>query len=102
MTNPDHYCYLYTIVVRSPFTNKGVPVAFMLTSNEIIPLLVKWLQNIKDNNNLNVARIMIDCSTAEIGAIRQVFGGVDILLCHWHIKRAWDVNVKKHVRPKIQ
>ncbi|SAM03139.1 hypothetical protein [Absidia glauca] len=36
MLNPDHYCYLYTIVVRSPFTNKGVPVAFMLTASEII------------------------------------------------------------------
>ncbi|SAM04955.1 hypothetical protein [Absidia glauca] len=54
--NPDHYCYLYTIVRNRPN-------------------LVKWLQNVKDNNNLNVARIMIDCSTTEIAAIRQIKGG---------------------------
>ncbi|SAM04762.1 hypothetical protein [Absidia glauca] len=56
MLNPDHYCYLCTIVRNHPN-------------------LVKWLQNMKDNNNLNVARIMIDCSTTEIAAIRQIKGG---------------------------
>ncbi|SAM07974.1 hypothetical protein [Absidia glauca] len=75
MLNPDHYCYLYTIVVRSPFTNKGAPVAFMLTAGEIIRTWGKWLHNMKDNNNLNVARIMIDCSATEIAAIRQIKGG---------------------------
>lgn len=100
MTNPDQYCYLYSIVVRSPYTNKGVPVAFMLTSNETIPNLVKWFTFIKESANLNVKRIMIDCSTTEIGAIREVFGGsADVLLCHWHIKRAWDTRIKKDVRP---
>ncbi|SAL99062.1 hypothetical protein, partial, partial [Absidia glauca] len=29
----------------------------------------------KDNYNLNVARIMIDCSTTEIATIRQIKGG---------------------------
>ncbi|SAM03055.1 hypothetical protein [Absidia glauca] len=72
--------------------------SFMLTASEIIPNLVKWLQNIKDSNNLNVARIMIDCSTTEIAAIRQVFDGVDVLLCHWHIKRAWDLHIKKDIK----
>ncbi|OAD68279.1 hypothetical protein PHYBLDRAFT_173285 [Phycomyces blakesleeanus NRRL 1555(-)] len=42
---------------------------------------------------------MIDCSPIEIGALEEVFGGsVDTLLCHWHIKRAWEVNVKKHIK----
>jgi hypothetical protein len=71
----------------------------MLTSNETIPNLVKWFTYIKSVANLNVQRIMIDCSTTEIGAIREVFGdGIDILLCHWHIKRAWDTHIKRDVR----
>ncbi|SAM06207.1 hypothetical protein [Absidia glauca] len=98
MKDPDQYCYLYTIMVRSPFTNKGVPVAFMLTSSEVIPNLVKWFNDLKINNNLNVQRIMINCSTTEIAAIRQVFDGVSILLCHWHIKRAWDGHIKRDVK----
>lgn len=98
MNNPNQHCYLYTIVVRSTVTNKGVPVCFMLTSNEIIPNLVKWLQWIKENNNLNVNRIMIDWSTTEIAAIRHVFNDqVAILLCHWHIKRAWEAHIKTDV-----
>ncbi|SAM06565.1 hypothetical protein [Absidia glauca] len=64
-------------------------LAFMLTSNEIIPNRVKWLNHLKQHNNLNVQRIMIDCSTTEINAIRKVFGDtVDNILCYWHIKRA--------------
>ncbi|SAM02680.1 hypothetical protein [Absidia glauca] len=84
MTDPDQHCYLYTIVVRSPFTNKGVPVAFMLTSNEIIPNRVKWLIHLKQHNNLNVQRV--------------VFGDtMDNILCYWHIKRAWDTHIKKEL-----
>ncbi|OAD70582.1 hypothetical protein PHYBLDRAFT_171328 [Phycomyces blakesleeanus NRRL 1555(-)] len=42
---------------------------------------------------------MIDCSPIEISAIKEVFGNsVNILLYHWHIKRAWEVNIKKHIK----
>ncbi|KAL0096838.1 hypothetical protein J3Q64DRAFT_1693272 [Phycomyces blakesleeanus] len=38
---------------------------------------------------------MIDCSSAEIRAIGKVFRNeVDLILRHWHIKRAWEVNIK--------
>jgi hypothetical protein len=47
------------------------------------PKLDEWLSWIKENNNVNVNRIMIDCSPTEIAAIRQVFDDVAILLCHW-------------------
>jgi hypothetical protein len=82
-------CYLYTIVVRNKITNKGVPVCFLITNREVTPILAKWLNWIKKNTNVNPQRIVIDCSTTEIEALRQAFSGqVDILLCHWHIKRA--------------
>lgn len=43
---------------------------------------------------------MIDCSATEIRAIKEVFGenDIDILLCHWHIKRAWETHIKKDVK----
>ncbi|KAI7870061.1 hypothetical protein BDF14DRAFT_230400 [Spinellus fusiger] len=35
----------------------------------------------------------------EIEAIRQVFGNtVETLLCHWHIKRAWEKRLKTDVK----
>lgn len=40
--------------------------------------------------------MMIDCSPTEQMAIRQVFGNsVQILLCHWHIRKAWDDHIRK-------
>jgi hypothetical protein len=42
---------------------------------------------------------MIDCSKAEIGAIREAFGqNVSVLLCHWHIKRAWEKKIKSDIK----
>ncbi|KAG1052337.1 hypothetical protein G6F43_005510 [Rhizopus delemar] len=39
---------------------------------------------------------MIDCRLTEIGAIRSIFGdAVQVLICHWHIKRAWESHIKK-------
>ncbi|CAO3591984.1 unnamed protein product [Absidia cylindrospora] len=103
MNEPEKYCYLYTIVVRSPVTNKGVPVCFMLTSNEYTTTIGSWLKWIRTTINTNVQRIMIDCSSAEISAIKSAFPGddgqvVSILLCHWHIKRAWEHNLKQYVK----
>ncbi|CEI92910.1 hypothetical protein RMCBS344292_07157 [Rhizopus microsporus] len=41
---------------------------------------------------------MIDCSSAKTVAIRGVFeGSVQILLCHWHIKRAWETHIKRGI-----
>lgn len=71
----------------------------MVTDMEIMPTLIEWLTWLKNlKAELRLKRIMIDCSATEIGAIRSVFGDeVDILLCHWHVWRAWDKNMKKEV-----
>ncbi|KAI8889599.1 hypothetical protein K501DRAFT_315026 [Backusella circina FSU 941] len=66
---------------------------------EIMPTIVQWLTWIKEKRHLNVKRIMVDCSATEIGAIKSVFGNqVNVLLCHWHIWRAWEKNMKKEVK----
>ncbi|CEP17264.1 hypothetical protein [Parasitella parasitica] len=99
LNDPKESSYLYTIVVKSPITLKGVPVCFFLTDKEVIPTLSKWLSLLKSTFSLNVKTIMIDCSPTEIGAIQNVFKNeVQVLLCHWHIKRAWETNIKKHIK----
>ncbi len=40
---------------------------------------------------------MVDCSPTEIAAIKEVFANVDILLCHWHMKCAWETHIKRDV-----
>ncbi|PHZ17466.1 uncharacterized protein RHIMIDRAFT_243532 [Rhizopus microsporus ATCC 52813] len=96
--DPKKDGYLLTIVVRSSITNKRLPVCFFVTDNEIIPTLHQWLSWLKDSFNLNVKRIMVDCSPTEFAAIREVSDNVDILLCHWHIKRAWETHIKRGVK----
>ena len=70
---------------------------------ETISTLHQWLTWIKANFSLNVKRIMIDCGSAETSAIRDVFEGpVQILLFHWHIKRAWETHIKRDVSFKYR
>lgn len=90
---------MYTIVVRNKVTNKGVPVCFFVTNREVTAVLVKWLEWVKESADISPKRVMIDCSATEIQALRQVFSvNIDILLCHWHIKRAWEKHIKTDVR----
>ena len=98
INDPKKDSYLYTIIIRSPVTNRGVPVCQFITDREVIPTLSSWLNWLKTNFILKVKRIMIECSPTEIAAINEVFGdNVSILLCHWHIKRAWETHLKKLV-----
>lgn len=41
---------------------------------------------------------MIDCSATEVSAIKEALESVGIVLCHWHIKHAWELNIKKHIK----
>jgi hypothetical protein len=97
--------YLFSIVVRHPSAVKGVPVCFMVTSHEFSKVVKDWFDWIKAciaQLNVNLRTIMIDCSAIEMRAIRDSFGqSVDILLCHWHIKRAWEKRIKSDVRARI-
>jgi hypothetical protein len=82
LNNLKDSSYLYTIVVRSPITNKGVPVCSFLTDKEIEPILVTCLKWLKETFVLNVKNIMIDCSPTEISAIEKIFSEVNVILCH--------------------
>ncbi|OAD81259.1 hypothetical protein PHYBLDRAFT_161878 [Phycomyces blakesleeanus NRRL 1555(-)] len=93
------HSYLYIIAVRSNVTNKGGPVYFFVTNAELITTLSQWLSWVKSNCSLCVKCVMIDCSPVEIDALEEVFGQlVQILLCYWHIKRAWEMHIKKDIK----
>ncbi|CEP13224.1 hypothetical protein [Parasitella parasitica] len=89
-------CYLMTIVVHNPITKKGLLVAFFITSMECSPTIERFLSWLKNNNNLKLKRIMIDCSATEQRAIILSFSStVQILLCDWHLQRVWEDHIKK-------
>ncbi|KAI7873758.1 uncharacterized protein EV154DRAFT_569937 [Mucor mucedo] len=54
-------CYFFTIVVSNTTTNKGLPAAFFITSDESSYALTKWLRWLNVNNKLSENKIMIDC-----------------------------------------
>ncbi|EIE89847.1 hypothetical protein RO3G_14558 [Rhizopus delemar RA 99-880] len=85
-------------VVGSPITSKSVPVCFFITDHEVLSTSEQWLTSLKSTFTLKLKKIIIDCSLTEVGAIRSVFGdAVQVLLCHWYIKRAWETHIKKDI-----
>lgn len=70
----------------------------MITNSETTVSVASWFEWLKSVINFVPKSIMIDCSPVEINAINQVYGDVvQVLLCHWHIKRAWEKHIKKMV-----
>lgn len=93
-------CFLYTLVVRSLVTGKGCPVAWMVTNSETHYPIVSWLGWVRDTVEFSPSQVMIDNSDTEIKALRDVFGSdTTVLICHWHIIRAWKKNIIKKVYP---
>ncbi|KAI7852729.1 hypothetical protein BDC45DRAFT_536944 [Circinella umbellata] len=82
-------CYLFTIVCKNFDTNKGCPVGFMITNSETTVSVASWFEWLKSVINFVPKSIMIDCSPGDV---------VQVLLCHWHIKRAWEKHIKKMIK----
>ncbi|KAG2215070.1 hypothetical protein INT45_014325 [Circinella minor] len=84
------------LMVASDITNKGCPVAFFITNSESSFTISCWLSWLKFECGFYPKRIMIDCSVTEMDAILSMFGTkVQVLVCHWHIRRAWEKKVKE-------
>lgn len=98
--NSNDSCFLFSLVIKSPVTNQGVPLCFFITDKERQTVIVQWLKwLIEAAGPLPVKKIRIDCSQTEISAIHEVSGqDFDVLLCHWHIKRAWEKHLKSSVK----
>ncbi|CAD6950424.1 unnamed protein product, partial [Tilletia laevis] len=97
----DEKVFLTTIIVRSQDTGSGFPAAFLLTPSETqLPLayFLSWVTKLvpapKD--------VMVDCSVTEQAAIKITFSSSAqpprILLCQWHVVRAWEDNIKNKIK----
>ncbi|MCO5601561.1 hypothetical protein L7F22_055684 [Adiantum nelumboides] len=97
---------LYTVLVFDGFRN-GVPVAWVITSSSTRVNTSSWLTALR-NRAFDHCKAwdpnawMVDDAEAEILSLRQVFG-LPILLCIWHVRRAWLKNLVKKVRdPQVR
>ena len=70
----------------------------MITNLETMVSVATWFEWLNNVVNFVPKSIIINCSTVEINAIYEVYGNaVQVLLCHWGIKRAWEKNITKYV-----
>ncbi|KAE8180866.1 hypothetical protein CF335_g9120, partial [Tilletia laevis] len=99
--------WLYSLVVRSSITGRGIPAAFMLTNGEHAQPIVFWLQALRRDPRVRFIpkQIMIDCSSTELSAIRMAYPPDNlptVLFCDWHMLKAMSDQSKKKVRGHSQ
>lgn len=86
---------LYTVLIRHPEADRGVPISYLFTVDSSATPLVKWF---KDLNQLGMSpiRITIDCSKMELNAIKLAWGDAPMIqFCTWHVFRAWIDQYRK-------
>ncbi|KAG2227753.1 hypothetical protein INT45_004795, partial [Circinella minor] len=82
------------------------PLTWMITNSQAQYPILYWLQWLKDEHGYVPSRVMIDDSDTEIAAINKAYNTVNddvssgtytdnvkILICHWHVLRAWKKNI---------
>ncbi|GLJ40912.1 hypothetical protein SUGI_0846320 [Cryptomeria japonica] len=82
----------------------GVPVAWAISSRNKVEDINEWLMEVykrgkQDKEDWHVNAFMTDDASAEIEAIRLSFD-CQVLLCIWHVRRAWLKNVYRYVSNK--
>ena len=100
-------CELFTIVVQDRRTMRGVPVAFLLTSDLTAKPIELWLSALSKAvgtpGECPFRYITTDDSKTERLAINNAFGDkVKVYLCLWHIARAWSQKIQTLVCGQTQ
>eukprot|EP01018_Ginkgo_biloba_P034264 Gb_28487 [translate_table: standard] len=90
-TNKNGY-QLYTLMVFDKKQN-GLPITWVISSRDKASYIKIWLsalieEGVKECEDWKVNTFMKDDALDEIGALRIVVG-CRILLCLWHVRRAW-------------
>ncbi|CDH61222.1 hypothetical protein RO3G_15174 [Lichtheimia corymbifera JMRC:FSU:9682] len=89
---------LYTIIIRHPEADRGVPISYLFTVDHSAAPLAKWFTDLK-LLDISPIRVTIDCSNVELNAIRLAWGDTtSIQFCTWHVFRAWIDQYKKKAR----
>ncbi|GLJ34588.1 hypothetical protein SUGI_0695670 [Cryptomeria japonica] len=94
---------LYSLLVFDE-QEAGVPVAWAISSRNKVEDINEWLMEVykrgkRDKEDWHVNAFMTDDASAEIEAIRLSFD-CQVLLCIWHVRRAWLKNVYRYVSNK--
>eukprot|EP01018_Ginkgo_biloba_P013702 Gb_15389 [translate_table: standard] len=89
---------LYTLMVFDKKQN-GLPIAWVISSCDKASDIKIWLsalieEGVKEREDWKVNAFMTDDDLAEIGDLRSVVG-CQILLCLWHVRRAWMKQIFK-------
>lgn len=72
-TGPDANALLYTIIVRHPVADRGIPVAYLFTNDTSAYPVTKWLENIA-GLGASPKIITIDYDLGEVKAIQNCVG----------------------------
>ncbi|KAF9898759.1 hypothetical protein BX616_003645 [Lobosporangium transversale] len=85
---------LFTATVQERRSMRGIPAAFLLTTDKKAKLIELWLSAL--NKHAGPFRyITTDDSNTERLAIKNAFSdSVSIYLCLWHIARAWSQKIQ--------
>ncbi|GLJ28473.1 hypothetical protein SUGI_0560150 [Cryptomeria japonica] len=94
---------LYSLLVFDE-QEAGVPVAWAISSRNKVEDINEWLMEVykrgkQDKEDWHVNAFMTDDASAEIEAIRLSFD-CQVLLCIWHVRRAWLKNVYRYASNK--
>ncbi|GLJ55025.1 hypothetical protein SUGI_1181210 [Cryptomeria japonica] len=94
---------LYSLLVFDE-QEVDVPIAWAISSRNKVEDVNEWLAEVykrgkQCKEDWHVNTFMIDDASAEIEAIRLSFG-CRVLLCLWHVRRAWLKNVYRYVSNK--
>ncbi|GLJ47194.1 hypothetical protein SUGI_0996270 [Cryptomeria japonica] len=94
---------LYTLLVFDE-QEVSIPIAWAISSRNKVEDINEWLTEVykrgkQSKEDWHVNAFMTDDASAEIEAIRLSFN-CQILLCIWHVRRAWLKNVYRYVNNK--
>ncbi|KAI7885962.1 uncharacterized protein EV154DRAFT_605713 [Mucor mucedo] len=93
----DKITHIFTIVVKDPATEKGVPVCFLVTDNEVTSALSLWFFWLKSNFKLQVKQIITDSFSTEVFSIIASYNNnITVTMSHWHIEQAWETQIENH------
>lgn len=95
-TNKDGH-YLYTLLSPDSCTGKGIPLAHLISSRKNAESVKFWLESLRAQFPawMGPQSFLVDCDLAQIAALREVFPRGAVLLCWWHVKKAWSENLGK-------
>jgi hypothetical protein len=96
-----YHFVLTTVLVVDEFL-EGYPVAWCLSTREDMVVLNLFFQQLKGRNGLIHPKwIMSDDADQFYNAWNDTFGGNSRkILCLWHVDRAWQAALQRHIKDK--